>query len=86
MPARFQHTMRFCKSKLHARHVADAESDGISVKTFIGKRQCFGIALHDFNIILEGRFTEPIARNCKHVFIDVEQRAFVSDPPRFCTA
>jgi hypothetical protein len=50
-PAGFKHAAGLLKGIVDARHVPEAESNGVHIKGFVGKGQFFGIAFDPVEIV-----------------------------------
>src|SRR6185369_990836 len=62
---------RFAQGGLDARHVTDAERDGVGVEMPIWKLQQFGVALGKRDTLLQSKFCGALAADGEHVRIDV---------------
>ena len=64
--------MSFARAPLDARHVADAEGDGVGVEAAVGKRQRLGIALDERDRVVEPALDGALAPDREHLGIDVD--------------
>ena len=69
-----QHPMGFGERPLDARHVADAESDGVGVEPPIRQRQSLRVGFDKGHPIIEAAFPRALRSDAQHVGVDVGDR------------
>ena len=69
-----QHPMRLSERSLDARHVADAEGDGVGVEPPIRQRQSLRIGFDKRHPIIEAASSRALRSDAQHIGVDVGDR------------